>query len=456
MKIIKILFFCLISVNLFAQKKPNIIVIFADDLGYGDLEVFGHPTIKTPNLNKMAYEGQKWTNFYVGESVCTPSRAALLTGRLPVRSGMCSDSPKRVLYPTSKGGLPTTEITIASTLKRGGYQTACIGKWHLGHLQQFAPNAHGFDYYFGIPYSNDMDHNFAGTGLNYFQASANPKIEYFNVPIMRNTEVFEQPAQQTTITKRYTQEAQKFIEQNKTKPFFLYLTPSMPHVPLFASDDFKGKSKRGIYGDVIEELDWSVGQILETLKKNKLDKNTLVIFTSDNGPWLIFDENGGSGGLLKGGKGGTYEGGMREPTIFWGPGLIKPGTVMEMATTMDFLPTFAKMANVDLPKDRVYDGFDIAPVIFGKGKNPRDEVFYYRGTKVYAIRKGSFKAHFIIQPEYGGKETILETPQLYNLDIDPSEKYDIAAKHPDVIKQIKEVLAKHLETVVKVESQLEK
>jgi arylsulfatase A-like enzyme len=456
MKIIKILLLVGLTFTAYAQQKPNIILIFADDMGYGDMEVFGHPTIKTPHLNKMAYEGQKWTNFYVAESVCTPSRAGLMTGRLPVRSGMCSDSPKRVLYPTSKGGLPTSEITIASTLKNAGYSTACIGKWHLGHLPQYAPNAHGFDYYFGIPYSNDMDQKLEGTGLTYFQAGASPKIEYFNVPLMRNSEIIEQPAQQTTITKRYTQEAKQFIEQNKKKPFFLYLAHSMPHIPLFASDDFKGKSRRGIYGDVIEELDWSVGQILETLKKNNLDKNTLVIFTSDNGPWLLFNENGGSAGILQGGKGGTYEGGMREPTLFWGPGLLKPGTVMEMATTLDLLPTFSKLANASLPNDRVYDGYDISPVIFGKGANPRDVVYYYRGTKVYAIRKGAFKAHFIVQPEYGGKETVLEKPLLYNLNIDPSEKYDIADKHPDVLKEINQILSKHLETVVKVESQLEK
>jgi arylsulfatase A-like enzyme len=461
MKILKILFLICVSIASPGQKntkttQPNIVLIFADDMGYGDMEAFGHPTIKTPNLNRMAYEGQKWTNFYVAESVCTPSRAGLMTGRLPVRSGMCSDSQKRVLYATSKGGLPTSEISIATTLKKGGYATGMVGKWHLGHLPQFAPNAHGFDYYYGIPYSNDMDHKFEGTGLNYFQASANPKIEYFNVPIMKNLEIIEQPAQQTTLTKRYTQEAQRFIENNTKKPFFLYLAHSMPHVPLFASDEFKGKSRRGIYGDVIEELDWSVGQILETLKKNKLDKNTLVVFTSDNGPWLIFDENGGSAGLLKGGKGGTYEGGMREPTLMWGPGLIKPGTKMDIATTLDLLPTFAKMANVQIPNDRIYDGYDISSVIFNKGVNPRDEVFYYRGTKVFAIRKGAYKAHFITQPEYGGKATVLEKPLLYNLDIDPSENYDIADKNPNVIKEINQMLAKHLETVVKVESQLEK
>lgn len=432
---------------------PNFIIIFADDLGYGDLGTFGHPTIKTPNLDRLANEGQKWTNFYVAAPVCTPSRAGLLTGRLPVRTGMCSEK-RRVLFPDSNGGLPENEITIASALKQAGYSTACVGKWHLGHLPQYSPNAHGFEHYFGIPYSNDMD---LLEGMNYMEAFAQPKIEYFNVPLMRNSEIIERPADQTTITKRYTQEAIKFITQVKEKPFFLYLAHSMPHVPLFRSKDFENKSLRGIYGDVIEELDWSVGEIITALKENGLDDNTFVVFTSDNGPWLIFNQQGGTAGLLSGGKGGTYEGGMREPTIFWFPKKIKPGVITQIGTTMDLLPTITKLANVNLPTDRIYDGYDIYPVLSGTGESLRNVVFYYRGTDVFAIRKGAYKAHFITQPEYGTNiKTIQDPPLLFNLNIDPSEKFNIANDNPEIIDDIKLVLKEHMATLVPVENQLEK
>ncbi|QIA09426.1 sulfatase family protein [Draconibacterium halophilum] len=437
------------------QQKPNIILIFADDMGYGDVGVFGHPTIKTPNLDRLAFEGQKWTNFYVAAPVCTPSRAGLMTGRLPIRSGMCSNR-RRVLFPESKGGLPESEITIATALKKADYSTAIIGKWHLGHLQPFDPNSHGFDYYFGIPYSNDMDQTLP-EGVAYMKACSNPKDGYFNVPLKRNRETIEQPANQNTITKRYTEEAVKYIKEHTEQPFFLYLAHSMPHVPLFPSADFKGKSLRGIYGDVIQEIDWSVGEIIDALQKNGLDDNTLVVFTSDNGPWLIFNEKGGSAGLLKGGKGGTYEGGMREPTVMWGPGLVEPGVVTDLGTTMDLLPTFCSLAGTELPSDRVIDGFDLSKTITLNEKSPRDVVFYYRGERVFAIRKGAYKAHFITQPAYTpGGPIENETPELYNLNVDPSEKYNIAEQHPDVITEIEEILYNHLQTIVPVENQLEK
>jgi arylsulfatase A len=445
---------CATGTKPIAEKTPNFIIIFADDMGYGDVGVYGHPTIKTPNLDQMANDGQKWTNFYVAAPVCTPSRAGLLTGRLPIRTGMCSDK-RRVLFPDSKGGLPESESTIASLLKTAGYSTASIGKWHLGHLPQYAPAVHGFDYYFGIPYSNDMDHQFEG--VSYIEACTYPAPDYFDVPLLRNSEIIERPADQTTITKRYTEEAVQFIEANTDTPFFIYLAHSMPHVPLYRSTDFENTSLRGVYGDVIEELDWSVGEILSTLKRTGLDENTLVVFTSDNGPWLIFNQHGGSAGLLSGGKGGTYEGGMREPAIFWYPGTIEPEVVMDLGTTMDLLPTICRLANVELPGDRIYDGYDLSPVLKGTGESPRDVVFYYRGTQVYAIRKGAFKAHFITQPEYGdNRKTVHEIPLLFNLNTDPSEKFNIAEQHPEILREMEQVLAEHISSLTPVENQLEK
>ena len=403
----------------------------------------------------MSTEGQKWTNFYSAAPVCTPSRAGLLTGRLPIRSGMTSDK-NHVLSYVSKGGLPENEITIATLLKTAGYNTACIGKWHLGHLPQFTANAHGFDYFFGIPYGNDED---LQEGRDYKSSLLYPKVEYFNVPLMRNSEIIERPADQTTITKKYTQEAIHFIEQNKDKPFFLYLAHSMPHVPLFSSREFENKSLRGHYGDAVEEIDWSVGEILAALKQNKLDNNTFVIFTSDNGPYNGIPGLGGSAGLLSGGKGnrGTFEGGMREPTIFRWPGRLKQGVVMEMATGMDLLPTLSKLADIQLPNDRIYDGYDISPVMFGTGKNPRNIVFYYLDTQLFAIRKGEYKAHFMTKAEFGNDSVIVHSlPLLFNLNIDPSEKYNIADKHPDIIAELREILKQHQSTIVPVENQLEK
>jgi arylsulfatase A-like enzyme len=443
------------SISSEKEKKthPNFIIIFCDDMGYGDIGVFGNPAIRTPNLDMMAHQGQKWTNFYVAAPVSTPSRAALLTGRLPVRTGMSSEK-RRVLFPDSNGGLPPSEITLARLLKDHGYRTAAVGKWHLGHKSPFLPTDHGFESYFGIPYSNDMDKI---EKTDYFTLADLERFQAYNVPLMRNERIVERPADQRTITKRYTEEIIEKIRSYKKEPFFLYLANSFPHIPLYRSPDFKGRSAAGIYGDVIEEIDWSVGRILETLKEEKIAEKTLVIFTSDNGPWLTYGTHGGSAGLLRGGKGGTFEGGMREPTIFWWPGKIKPGVVMEMGTTMDLLPTVCKLANITLPDDRIYDGYDISPVMFGTGPNPRDVVFYYRDTEVFAIRKGAHKAHFITQPEYGSsKRTIHDPPLLYNLNVDPSEKHDIAEKHPEIITEIKKILAEHLSTLLPVENQLEK
>jgi len=437
--------------NSAVTEKPNIVVVFADDMGYGDLSCFGHPTIHTPNLDRMASEGQKWTNFYVAAPICTPSRAALLTGRLPIRSGMCSDR-RGVLFPDSAGGLPGREVTLAEALKTVGYATACVGKWHLGHLPQYLPTNNGFDAYFGIPYSNDMDRK---PGTPYQETCKTGGIEMFDVPLMRNTEIIERPAQQTTITKRYTEEACQVIRANQDRPFFLYLAHSMPHVPLFRAPEFEGKSTRGLYGDVIEEIDWSVGQVLDTLRETGLAKRTLVLFTSDNGPWLTFDLYGGSAGLLRDGKGSTFEGGMREPTIMWWPGMIKPGLVSEIGSTLDLLATACAIAGASLPGDRIMDSHDLSPVLFGTGPSPRDRMFYYRGRHLFAIRQGAFKAHFRSKATVGDrKEYAHDPPLLYNLEQDPSEKYDMASKHPDVIAGIMKLRRAHEAKMVEGEDQL--
>jgi len=435
-----------------AAAKPNFIIIFCDDLGYGDLSCFGHPTIRTPNVDRMAAEGQRWTNFYVGASVCTPSRAALLTGRLPIRSGMCSDK-RRVLFPDSASGLPAREVTIAEALKTRGYTTGCIGKWHLGHLKPYLPTNNGFDSYFGIPYSNDMD-RVAGEGR---QAFWEPKTEYWNVPLMRDEEIVERPADQNTITKRYSAEAVTFIKKNKSKPFFLYLAHNLPHVPLFVSKDFRDTSLRGLYGDVVEEIDHGVGLIFDTLRREGLAESTFVVFTSDNGPWLIFDEHGGSAGPLREGKGCTFEGGMREPCVMWWPGKIKPGVVNDMGATMDLYTTIITLAGGKIPSDRVVDGMDLSPALFGTGPSPRKTMFYYRGARLFAARKGQYKAHFITKSAYGkDKEVKHDPPLLYHLGHDPGEKYDISKDHPEVIADIQKEVALHMAKLVPGEDQLAK
>ncbi|MEW4454250.1 sulfatase [Bremerella sp. JC817] len=434
--------------------KPNFVVIFCDDLGYGDLGCFGNPTIRTKYLDQMASEGMKFTQFYVGASVCTPSRAALMTGRLPCRSGMCSDK-RRVLFPDSKGGLPADEITLAEALKPGGYATACIGKWHLGHHKQFLPTNNGFDYYFGIPYSNDMDRlASAPKGRESFWE---PKSEYFNVPLMRNEEIIERPADQTTITRRYTEETLKFIDEHQDEPFFVYLAHSMPHIPLFRSPEFTGVSRRGYYGDVIEEIDWSVGQVLQKLRDTGLDEKTLVVFCSDNGPWLIFDDHGGSAGPLRDGKGSTWDGGMREPTIFWWPKTIPSAEVAaDVGSTMDLMATFTSLAGLPLPEDRKLDSYDLTPVLKQTGKSNRNALFYYRGYDLMAVRHGPWKLHLKTQTGYGGaKREVHNPPLLFNLEEDPGESRNLAKQNPAVIESIQKVIEAHQKEMVFAESQLE-
>ncbi|MBT3278434.1 MAG: sulfatase [Phycisphaerales bacterium] len=412
------------------SATPNFIVILADDQGYQDMGCFGSPKIKTPNLDQMAKEGMRFTDFYSACSICSPSRAALLTGCYPPRIGLT-----RVLFPRDPAGLNPQETTIADLLKTRGYATACVGKWHIGHLPKFLPTSQGFDSYFGIPYSNDMTiaKNMTAAkdaklpdGMTAKSMKTAPEKKN-HVPLMRDTEVIEYPCDQSTLTQRYTAEAIKFITASKDKPFFLYMPHTMPHTPLFASPKFKGKSARGLYGDVIEEMDWSVGEIRKTLKALGIDKNTLVIYTSDNGPWLSKGKDGGCAKPLRGAKFDTWDGGMREPTVMSWTGTIPAGTVCkEVASTIDLLPTLAKLAGAKLPEVTI-DGKDIYPLLAGTpdAKSPHDAFYFYRHDNLEAVRSGQWK---------------LRKGALYNLRADISESKDVAAKHPDVVKRLKAMM----------------
>jgi arylsulfatase A len=445
-------FFALACGQALAAPKPNIVIIFTDDLGYGDLGCYGSPVIRTPHLDRMAVEGLRFTDFYSASEVCTPSRAALLTGRYPIRSGMCGN--RRVLFPNSKGGLPPAEITIAEALKTAGYATAHVGKWHLGIHEGSRPLDQGFDRSFGLPYSNDMDGRAElprGTS-----GSPTPPHDGWNVPLLRDGKVIEQPADQTTLTKRYTEEAVKFIAEKKGEPFFLYFAHTFPHVPMFASPAFKGKSRAGIYGDSVEEIDWSVGEVLAALKKNGIAENTLVIFTSDNGPWLIMGDQGGSAGLLREGKGSTWEGGMRVPCIAWMPGRIQPGVSSELAHTMDLLPTALALAGVPLPRGVTLDGTDLAPLLVESKRLPARPFFYYRGDQLFACRLGEWKAHFQTQSGYGQpKAEQHDPPLLFHLGRDPSEKRNVAEQHAEVLARITEAVNAHRAGVIPGPSQLQ-
>ncbi|MBP7935017.1 MAG: sulfatase [Phycisphaerae bacterium] len=405
-----------------AERPPNFVIIFADDLGYGDLGCYGHPTIRTPCLDVMAAEGMRFTDFYSAAPVCTPSRTALLTGRLPIRSGMVG-AERRVLASNSTGGLPESEITIAQALKAKGYATACVGKWHLGHLPQYLPTKRGFDSFFGLPYSNDMK----------------------PTPLIRGEQTLEEPVVLETLTERYTKEAVEFIVAQRDKPFFLYLAHTFPHTPLKANPRFAGKSPRGLYGDVVEEVDWSVGQVLKTLRAQGLAERTLVMFSSDNGPWLIRGLNGGSAGLLRDGKGSTFEGGMREPGIFWWLGQIKPSVNRSMASTMDVFPTLMELAGVDMPSDREYDGRSLLTVLRG-GEREEAPFFYYDNAMLMAVRKGPWKACLVTRASYGPDRPKInqhDPPLLYHLGHDPSEKLDVAKDHADVVADLLAEVQRH-------------
>ncbi|MFO0905234.1 MAG: sulfatase [Pirellulales bacterium] len=437
--------------RLSAAEKFNVVIVLADDLGYGDLGCYGSPTIRTPHIDRMAAQGLRFTDFYSAAEVCTPSRAGLLTGRYPIRSGLCGD--RRVLFPNSKGGLPPSEVTIAEALREQGYATQHIGKWHLGIHEGARPLDQGFEHSFGLPYSNDMD---ARPDLpRGATGSANPPADGWNVALLRDGKVVEQPVDQTTLTRRYTEEAVRFIREHRSQPFFLYLAHTFPHVPLFASEAFKGKSRAGIYGDTVEELDWSMGQLLDALRELKLADRTLVVFTSDNGPWLIMNDQGGSAGPLRDGKGSTWEGGMRVPGIAWMPGEIQPGVTSQPASSLDLFPTALTLANASPPKDVVLDGVDLSPMLFNNLWLDVRPYFFYRGDKLFACRWGDWKLHYATQTGYGAaKADQHEPPQLYHLGRDASEKRNVAAGNSDVVARIQSETRRHQASVVAGEPQL--
>jgi arylsulfatase A-like enzyme len=409
---------------------PNIVVFLTDDQGYGDLSSYGHPTIATPNLDRMAREGIRLTSFYAAPS-CTPSRAQFLTGRYPVRSGELSPTG-----PGSPVGLPQQEVTIAEALKAQGYRTGMLGKWHLGDFAsrpEFNPTAHGFDYFYGLPYSHDYR-------LPFVQ-NAPP------VPLYRGLEEIERPVDEYTLTQRYTQEALRFIRESNGRPFFLYVAYNMPHLPVGVPAAFQGRSRAGRYGDTIEEIDWSVGQILDALEGQGLDRNTLAVFFSDNGPWAnamarSFQETQtlwdvGWAGLLRGTKGTTWEGGVRVPGIVRWPERIPAGQVSaEMASALDLFPTFVRLAGGTVPADRPMDGYDLLPLLSGQGPSPRRELFHYQGASLEAIRQGAWKLRLVPPPARGSGAAPAAEPQLFDLDRDPGERFDVAGDHPDVVTRL--------------------
>lgn len=442
-----------LAAAVFAQSppKPNIVLIFTDDQGYADVGVYGSPNIRTPHIDRMAAEGIRFTDFYA-QTFCGPSRGALMTGCYPPRVSLAFNH-----MPKAETGINPDEITIAELLKQQGYATMIVGKWHLGDHPRFLPNRHGFDHYFGLPYSNDMWPYNVRTPLHgnehprltaarrraaktgHWRQGTYLAAPYPDLPLMRDEEVLEFNLDQRELTSLYTEEALKFIAENKDRPFFLYLAHAMPHVPLFASEKFEGKSKRGLYGDVIEEVDWSVGRILAELKELNLDEKTLVIFTSDNGPWLPWGIDAGSAGPLRSGKGTVYEGGMRVPGIMRWPGRIPEGAVTsEVAATIDLYPTFARLAGAALPSDRVIDGADIWPLMSQapEASSPHEAFYYYAGggrrspVALRAIRRGEWKLHFTSEGQQ------LRGKELYNLGADVGESRNLLARHPDIVREL--------------------
>ena len=426
-----------------ASRPPNVIVLLADDLGYGDLGSYGHPVLRTPNLDQLAAEGQRWTSFYATAPVCTPSRGSLMTGRLPPRIGLSAPAGQPdVFFTFSEGGLPLEEVTIPELLKPAGYATALIGKWHLGFPPAYQPAAQGFDYFFGTLGSNDMDPAGPWSMDLFFKE---PDSRDWDLALYRNGKVVERPAQQETLTRRYTEEAIAFVRNNRDRPFFLLLSWNMPHVPLFATERFRAGSEGGLYAAAVEELDWSVGEVIAALRELKLERETLVVFTSDNGPIALFRERGGSAGLLRGGKGTTWEGGLRVPGIFWGPGRVRAGTVPGIGSQLDLLPTIAELAGLSPPAGRLLDGGSLAGTLASLSPSPRDTVVYYRHGEVYALRRGRYKAHFATEGVYGDPEprVVHDPPLIFDLGQDAGERYALERPDPALVEEFRRLKAAH-------------
>jgi arylsulfatase A-like enzyme len=405
--------------------RPNVVVIFIDDLGYADIGPFGATKQKTPHLDRMAREGMKLTSFYAAP-VCSVSRAQLLTGCYGARV-----SVPGVYGPGSKNGLHPAESTIAERLKEHGYATMCIGKWHLGDQPEFLPTRQGFDGYFGIPYSNDMQRPAAETGQRV-------------VPLVRDDKVLEllTDEQQSRIVERYTDEAVRFIRAHREQPFFLYLPHTAVHTPIWPGEAFRGKSANGRFGDWVEEVDGSVGRVLEALRELQLERKTLVVFTSDNGPWLIKGPDGGSALPLRGGKGSTWEGGVRVPTLAWWPGQIPAGSSCDaVAGTIDLLPTIVSFAGGQLPAEPVLDGRDISALLLGQSKtSPREAHYYFLGYNLEAVRQGPWKLALVTPPQAKGKAAADDdqtNPRLYNLDEEIGERTNLADKHPEIVERLR-------------------
>ena len=423
-----------------ADRLPNFVIVYIDDMGYGDIGPFGAEGYETPNLDRMAEEGRRFTDFYVTQAVCSASRAGLLTGCYNVRVGILGALNHRANH-----GISADEMTIADVVKQKGYATACYGKWHLGHHPKFLPASHGFDEYVGLPYSNDMWPGHPTGGKNY------PPL-----PLIEGTKVIDTDVtgkDQEQLTTIYTEHAVDFINRNKDKPFFLYVPHSMVHVPLYVSDKFRGKSERGLFGDVVMELDWSVGQILDTLRKHKLEKDTMVVFTADNGPWLSYGDHAGTAGPLREGKGTMFDGGCREPTLMWWPGKIPAGSVCATpAMTIDLLPTIASLINAPLPKNKI-DGKNIWPLIAGEegAKSPHEAYFCYYGSQLQAMRMGQWKLHFphgyrTLSGRKGGTGGIpVKYDQakidlsLFDLENDIAESTDVKDQHPKVLARMQKL-----------------
>jgi len=439
-----------------ARQKPNVVIIFTDDQGYQDLGCYGSPLIQTPSIDRMAKDGLKLTDFYVSASVSSASRAGLLTGRLNTKNGV-----KGVFFPES-AGMPSEEITLAEALKEQGYTTGCFGKWHLGDLKGHLPTDQGFDYYYGIPYSNDMyiapSQQFASDAIfreGYTLVKAKEDQEFVRTssraavkkrlnnasPLFEGDRIIEYPCDQSTTTRRYFDHAIDFVEQhNKQQPFFLYITPSMPHVPLFVSEQFRGKSKRGLYGDAVEEIDWNVGRFLDYLDTKGLAENTLVIFASDNGPWLSFKEEGGSADPLRGGKFSYYEGGVRVPCIIRWKGVVPAGVTSDaIIASIDLFPTIMHYAGSHSFRQEI-DGINVSSFFENPSLRLRDEYVYVKSGQVHGIRKGDW----VYLPKTGNsKFKEGDVPELFNLKQDVGESDNLAQKYPDKVKELQELMQKY-------------